>query len=67
MRWGNAYPDGVMVVPSDLLRELTEEAVLVPRLQPQNPTNKPQQQNYIRQEHHITSHDDKIRKISNYE
>jgi hypothetical protein len=28
-----------MVVPSDLLRELAEEAVLVPRLQPQNPTN----------------------------
>ena len=27
-----------MVVPSDLFGELAEEAVLVPRLQPQNPT-----------------------------
>lgn len=29
-------PDGVVVVPSDLLGELPEKAVLVPRLQPQN-------------------------------
>lgn len=36
---GNPYPNGVVVVPSDLLGELAEEAVLVPRLQPQNPTN----------------------------
>jgi hypothetical protein len=36
-REGRAYPDGVVVVPSDLLGELTEKAVLVPRLQPQNP------------------------------
>jgi len=27
-----------MVVPSDLFGELAEEAVLVPRLQPHNPT-----------------------------
>jgi len=27
-----------MVVPSDLFGELAEEAILVPRLQPQNPT-----------------------------
>jgi hypothetical protein len=32
------YPDGVIVVPANLLGELAEEAVLVPRLQPQNPT-----------------------------
>ena len=35
---GGAYPDGVMIVPSDLFGELAKEAVLVPRLQPQNPT-----------------------------
>jgi len=37
---GGAYPDGVMIVPSDLFGELAKEAVLVPRLQPQNPTRQ---------------------------
>jgi len=29
-----------MIVPSDLFGELAKEAVLVPRLQPQNPTRQ---------------------------
>jgi hypothetical protein len=36
---GQTYPDGVRVVPSDLLGELAEKAVLVTRLQPQNPAS----------------------------
>jgi hypothetical protein len=36
---GKTYPDDVRVVPSDLLGELAEKAVLVTRLQPQNPAS----------------------------
>jgi hypothetical protein len=41
---GKTDPDGVGVVPSDLLRKLAEKAVLVTRLQPQNPASTTKQQ-----------------------
>jgi hypothetical protein len=52
---GDAYPDGVVVVPSDLLGELAEEAVLVPRLQPQNPIKHTEKITIRRGSQRITS------------
>lgn len=38
------YPDGVIMVPSDLRRQATQQAVLVTLLKPQNPDPKSENQ-----------------------